>query len=579
MQHHPSSDMEQIECDLLVIGSGAGGLSAAVTAAYHGLDVLVVEKDAYFGGTTAFSGGWLWIPQTSHAKKAGIIEGDDAPRLYLKNIMGNRYDDVMVDTYLKKAPEMVDFFETKTDVAFNGGNAVPDFHGKIDGAVIGGRSVVAAPFDGRKLGDLLYKLRKPIPQMTLMGMAIASGADMRAFLTTLRSISSFSHVTKRLMRHFYDLAFYRRSTQIVNGNALVARLLKSAQHYNVRLLSDTPALSLIKNNDDICGAIIEKNGVKKQVFAKYGTVLATGGFPHDQLRKKRLFDHVQNGSPHESAAPLSVDGDGLKMAENIGALVDETLISSGAWAPVSLVSNRQGGFNRFPHLVERGKPGLIAVRQDGKRFVAEDISYHDFMVGLLNATPKGEPVTAWLLADHRFIRRYGLGAVKPFPVPFTKWLKNGYLKRANSVAELAQKCGIDEGALQKTIANYNRDAAQGIDNEFHRGTTPYQLAQGDKDHLPNPCIAPIVKAPFFAVEITAGSLGTFAGLICDDKARVLDGHGEPINGLFAAGNDMNSIFAGTYPSGGITLGPAMTFGYIIGESVAAARNKVQENKI
>ena len=166
------------------------------------------------------------------------------------------------------------------------------------------------------------------------------------------------------------------------------------------------------------------------------------------------------------------------------------------------------------------------------------------------------------------MRRYGLGAVKPFPVPLTKWLRNGYLKRANSLNELAKLCGIDAIGLEQTVSRYNEDAVRGEDNEFHRGSTAYQRAQGDPDHKPNPCIAPLCKAPFYAVEIVPGSLGTFAGLICDEDGRVLDAHEEAIQGLFAAGNDMNSIFGGTYPSGGITLGPAMTFGYIIGKNAA-----------
>lgn len=576
MPNDPSVEYNKpsdLTCDLLVIGSGAGGLSTAVTAAAKGLDVIVAEKEPEIGGTTAYSGGWLWIPHAPQVIKDGITEDGEAPKRYLRSIVGNRYNEKLIDRYLETAPEMLDFFERKTAVSFNPGSAVPDFHGHLKDAAKGGRSVVAAPYDGRELGSLINKLAKPIPETTLLGMGIAAGADMRAFLTVFRSFPAFRYVTKRLLRHIADICRYGRSMQIVNGNALVARLLKSCDIHHVRLLTEYAAQSLIKNNQSVEGAIFHHNGQLKTIKARYGVVLATGGFPHDPLRQAALFPHVAHGTPHHSAAPLSNTGEGLNIAEQAGGIVDRTQFSAGAWAPVSLVPRKDGTVGRFPHLVERGKPGIISVRENGKRFVYEDGPYYDFIAALIEATPHNEPVKAWLIADHHFVRRYGLGAVKPFPVPLTKWLRNGYLKRANSLNELAKLCGIDAIGLEQTVSRYNEDAVRGEDNEFHRGSTAYQRAQGDPDHKPNPCIAPLCKAPFYAVEILPGSLGTFAGLICDEDGRVLDAHEEAIQGLFAAGNDMNSIFGGTYPSGGITLGPAMTFGYIIGKNAAEQHQK------
>lgn len=556
-------------CDLLVIGSGAGGLATAVTAAANGLDVVIAEKEDSFGGTTAYSGGWLWVPHAPQLVSAGISEDDGAPKRYLRNIIGKRYDETTINRYLETAPEMLDFFEKNTELSFNPGISVPDFYGRIDGAAKGGRSVVAAPYDGRKLGHLIIRLRRPIPETTLLGMGIASGADMRAFLTVFRSFASFSHVTKRLLRHLFDLVRYGRSTQIVNGNALVARLLKSCDNHHVRLLAEHAAQTLIVEKNKVKGAVLRHGQLQHTVYARYGVVLATGGFPHDGARQSTLFCHVRRGSPHHSAAPIGNRGEGLNIAEQAGAVVDKTQISAAAWAPVSLVPRKDGSLGNFPHLVERGKPGIISVRENGKRFVSEDGPYYDFIAALIKATPANEPVKAWLIADHRFVRRYGLGAVKPFPVPLTRWLRNGYLKRAKSLSALAKLCHIDETQLAETIAHYNEDASSGKDSEFNRGTTAYQCAQGDPDHKPNPCNAPIATPPFYAVEIVPGSLGTFAGLICDAEGRVLDHRKQPIHGLFAAGNDMNSIFGGTYPSGGITLGPALTFGYIIGKNIAA----------
>ncbi|HZV09721.1 MAG TPA: FAD-binding protein, partial [Novosphingobium sp.] len=291
--------------------------------------------------------------------------------------------------------------------------------------------------------------------------------------------------------------------------------------------------------------------------------------PHDRQRQSLLLPHVAEGFAHHSAAPASNTGDGLRLAEALGALVDTGQVDPVAWAPVSLVPGKNGQPTRFPHLVERGKPGLIAVTRAGRRFVNEGGSYHGYMRALFAATPAGQEPASWLICDRRFLRRYGLGAVKPFPVPIGRWLRNGYLLQGRSLRELAEACGIDPDGLAATIAAWNAQARSGSDPAFGRGTTPYHRAQGDPDHRPNPCIAPIEAGPFYAVRIVPGSLGTFAGLKTDAHARVLDREGAPIAGLYAAGNDMNSIMGGHYPGGGITLGPAMTFGWIAARHIAA----------
>ena len=565
-QHDFNAPAEQIrnlyQCDVLVIGSGAGGLSTAVTAAVQGLDVIVAEKATVFGGTTAVSGGWLWIPNTPHAQKAGQAEPIEKPKQYLKNVLGEQYDEDRIHRYLTKAPEMVDFFEKSTSVKFNIGMAVPDFFDTA-GSRIGWRSIVATPFDGRKLGSNLHMLRPAIPETTVWGMGIASGADMKHFINTFRSVSSFLYATKRVMQHFTDLLFRHRSTHIVNGNALVARLLKSSLDYQVKLLANHTASELIYQNGEVTGAVFKTPEGLVKINAKYGVVLATGGFPHDDVRKKQLFKHVAQGTPHFSAAPETNVGDGLKLAESVGAEVDATLPWSGAWAPVSLIPRLDGTLGRFPHLVERGKPGLIAVLPNGKRFTNEGDSYPSFIKDLFKNTQANHLNRCWLICDHKFIQRYGLGAVKPFPISMQPWIDNGYLKRANTIAELAQICSIEVETFKNTVTNYNVYAKNGTDPEFGRGTTPYQKAQGDSDHKPNPCIAPIEKGPFYAMEIVPGSLGTFAGLITDHDARVLDKTTHlPIQGLYAVGNDMNTVMGGQYPSGGITLGPAMTYGFI-----------------
>lgn len=565
------------ECDVLVVGSGAGGLSTAVAASHFGLKVIVAEKADVFGGTTAFSGGWLWVPNAPHAVAAGKGEELEAPKTYLRHILGNRYDEAMVDGYLRAGPRMLDFFEKHTDVHFNPGSGVPDFHGDVPGAATGWRSVVAAPYDGRELGPLIARLRSPIPETTFLGMGIASGVDMRMFLTALRSPKAFAYVTRRVLKHFRDMAFHRRSMQLVNGNALIARLLRSAADMGVALWPSAPVRELVREGSRVTGAVIETATGRVTVTARRGVVLAAGGFPHDPRRLTDLLPHVQAGTAHRSAAPDSNEGDGLRLAESAGGHVSETMAHAAAYAPVSLVPRADGSVGRFPHLVERGKPGIIAVTAAGKRFVDEGGPYHDYVREMIAATPQGAPAVSWLICDHRFIRRYGLGAVKPAPVPMGAFIRNGYLIEAASIAELARQCGIDPAGLGRTVENFNRHAALGNDPEFHRGITPYQRVQGDPDHRPNPCLAPIVQAPFYAVKVVPGSLGTFAGVETDGHARVLDAAGMPVPGLFAVGNDMNSIMGGQYPSGGITLGPAMTYGFLAAETIAEG-NEAQDER-
>lgn len=564
------SVMSQVECDVLVIGSGAGGLAAAVCAAHRGLRVIVAEKAEVFGGTSAYSGGWLWVPNAPHAIAAGKGEDPDAPRIYLRHILGNHYDAAMIDAYLKAGPRMLEFFESKTEVHFLPGSAVPDFHGNMPGAAKGWRSVVAAPYDGRRLGSLINRLRRPIPETTFLGLGIAAGVDMRMFLTATRSVKAFSYVLRRVAKHGRDLVLHRRAMQLVNGNALIGRLLRSAADKGVTLWSSAPARSLIQDGRRVTGAVLETAQGRVRVLARGGVVLATGGFPHDPGRMHQLLPHVQGGTPHHSAAPQENSGDGLKLAESAGGKVSTTIAHAAAYAPVSLVPRSDGSTGRFPHLVERGKPGIIAVTAEGRRFVDEGGPYHDYVREMIAATPPGQPAVSWLICDRRFLRRYGLGAVKPAPVPFGRWLRNGYLIEGETIADLAKRCGIDPAGLAATVERFNRHAAQGEDPEFHRGVTPYQRVQGDPDHKPNPCLAPIVEGPFYAVKIVPGSLGTFSGIETDPQARVLDGEGLPIPGLYAAGNDMNSIMGGHYPSGGITLGPAMTFGFLAAETIATS---------
>lgn len=507
----------------------------------------------------------MWVPRNPLAVGAGMVEGIATPTAYLQQELGTQFDAEQVQAFLVTGPRMVEFFRSQTALQFIEGNSVPDFHGRNPHAALGGRSVCAAPFDGRRLGAHIKRLKPPLPETTLWGMGIASGAELRHFFNALRKPASLCFVAQKVLRHGLDLLRYRRGMRLVNGNALVAGLAASAFAQGVEIRTSSPAQRLLTEQGRVVGAVV--GGV--EIRARCGVVLACGGFPHDVARKKALLPHAPSGQEHWSAASRSNTGDGLRLGEAVGGQVALDAVQAAALAPVSQVPRADGSVAHFPHLVERAKPGLIAVTTAGQRFTNEADSYYDFVSSLLAATPAGAPAQAWLVCDHAFIRHYGVGAVKPAPLPMRAMLRNGYLRRGSTLAGLARVCGIDSAALQATVARYNQQALTGVDADFGKGETPYNQVQGDAaSGYPNPCMAPLERGPFYAVKVVPGSLGTFAGLRANASAQMLDAQGQPIPGLYAGGNDMHSMMGGTYPSCGITLGPAMTFGFIAAHHAA-----------
>jgi succinate dehydrogenase/fumarate reductase flavoprotein subunit len=565
---------DRIDCDLLVVGSGASGLAAAVAAAWHGLKVVVVEKDAVFGGATAWSGGWMWVPGNPLARRAGINEDPQQPRTYLKNELGARYD-----VSLDNCGPMVAFFEQHTALQFVDGNAIPDVHGHVPGAATQGHQVIAAPYDGREVGPLIKRLRKAMRETSFIGMPIMAGADLMAFLSIMRSFKSLLHVTRRFCRHLIDLAMHGRAMQLVNGVALVARLAKSAEKLGVQLIESAPAKRLILEHGKVLGAVVASAGGEIEIRAAKGVVLAAGGFPNDVQRRKALFPRTPTGREHLALPPESCSGDGITLGESAGGSLVTDLASPAAWAPVSKVPYADGSIGHFPHIIDRAKPGLIGVLANGKRFVNEADGYYDYTAAMVAAVPPGEEVASWLICDHRFQRRYGIGFAKPFPLPLTPYLRSGYLKRGASIEDLANACGIAPAALAETVKAFNQHARRGEDPQFGRGSTPYNRKQGDPLHGPNPCVAPIEHGPFYAVKVMPGSFGTFAGLKTNGFAQVLGDEDVPVEGLYAVGTDMASVMGGFYPSGGINLGPAMTFGYIAGRHAAGAIAHAEDGRI
>ena len=554
--------------DVLVVGTGASGMSAAVTAAYEGLKVLVVDKAPVYGGTTARSGGWLWIPGTKLAKEQGISEPAGAARAYLQHETTTHFDAARVDAFVENGPKAIDFFTEKTCVQFDMPPVFPDYHAEAPGGQPGGRSMVTRPFDARELGDYVSKLAPPVPELTVFGMMLGSGKELWHFLRAFKSIESFWYVAKRFGGHLVDVMRYGRGMTLTNGNALAGRLAKAGMDLNIPVWLNAPVKKLIVEGDAVVGATVVRDGKPIEIRVRRGVVLACGGFPYDVERRKQLFPHAPTGQEHFTPSPALNTGDGLRLGESVGGWVDPTIPNAAAWCPTSVVQRKDGTQGVMPHFIDRAKPGVIAVTAKGRRFTNEALSYHDFIQALVKACKGSSEVTCWLVCDHQHLREYGLGAVAPFPLPIGKHLKSGYLKRGNSLQELASLIGVPAASLQEEVEVFNRDAASGIDTKFSKGSTAYNRYQGDSLVRPNPCMAPILKGPFYAIKVVVGEIGTFAGLATDASCQVLSKDRQPVKGLYAVGNDAASIMGGNYPGAGITLGPALTFGYVVGQTLA-----------
>jgi FAD binding domain-containing protein len=544
-------------------------MATALTARHLGLDVLIVEKDAYFGGTTARSGGWSWIPNNPHAKRAGIADSVEAARAYLQHEAGNFLDTDKVDAFLDQGPKMVDFLENHTAVRFELGPTFSDYHPDAPGGLSAGRSIVAIPFNGRELGDKLKLLQPPLKGLTLFGMMIGTGKELWHFYNATRSVTSALSVLRLLTRFTSDKIRFGRATRLANGNALAARLVKSAFDMDIPIWLSSPATALLRDEERVIGATVQtKDGLVK-VIASRGVVLASGGYSHDIKRRKDLFSHAPTGKEHWSPVLECNTGDGARLGASVGAKFDTYLSNPAAWVPVSLIPWRDGTTSVFPHFMDRAKPGFIAIAPSGKRFVNEANSYHDFCQALQTTCAEtGDEVFAYLLCDHKTIRRFGMGFAKPFPFPLTSLIKSNYLIRSNTISALAREIGVDPDILAQTISRFSKFAIEGKDPDYSRGANAYNLSLGDPDHAPNPCVAPIDRGPFYAVKLVIGDLGTFAGLRTNANAQVQNEAGVAIDGLFTVGNDMMSIMGGNYPGGGITIGPALTFGYIAGQTLA-----------
>ncbi len=548
--------------DLIVLGSGAAGFAAAATAARKGLKVLLVEKAAQFGGTSAISGGAVWIHGTDQARAAGVEDSAEAMRRYLQKTIGPGYNASLVDAYIEHGQQALRWLEANTELKYALRPLSPDYYPDEEGGTERGRALEMLEYDGRCLGEHFKDLKMPPPGMLLFGGMMVNRVDIQHFLAFRRSPASLWHCLKLMGRYGLDRLSLPRGARLTTGNALIARLATSAFAHGMTLWLGSQTDSLIVDNGAVVGALISRDGRQRRVLSRGGVICATGGFAADP---EAAAQRPHSDAAHLTMSPESNVGDGLRLGQTAGAVLGQKLAANFFWAPVSEVLHKNGVRERFPHLVtDRAKPGVIAVNRAGERFVNESDSYHHF-VQTMFAT--GNTV-CWLVCDAEALNKYGLGLARPRPVDNGALIDAGYLYRADSAEQLACRIGIDPQGLRRTLERYNADARSGVDRAFGKGGNSYNRYMGDPDHQPNPCNAALTKAPWYAIRLHSGDLGSARGLATDHRARVLDASGTPIPGLYAAGNDMNSLMDGTYPGPGITIGPGLTFGWLAACHVA-----------
>lgn len=540
------------EYDVVVVGSGISGLTAAVTAARGGLKVLLTEKEPWFGGTSALSSGCPWIVAN---RKMTVPDSPEAGKTYIKAVVGNYYDEEKVSAFCETGAEAVEFLENNSDLGFVPVPSPDYYPGTVESRV--GRTLFPCPYDGRKIGPYLKFLRPSLRAYApLGGLQIDPGEGLR-LSNMLHSLPDFAFSVKRIATYFIDKLRYGRDPRLRNGQALVASVMKGALDAGVEFWRESPARRLIIEDGVIKGAIVAHGGRDVTVRARHGVVLASGGFgASEQLRR----EYMPNPELHMSASPKGNTGDGLTMGKAIGAKVSPKSANSaqGFWTPISKIVNADGSVEYFPHFgFDRAKPGSITVDETGRRFVNEATNYQAWIDTMHAKRVK----ICWLLGDHRMLRKYGMGFAFPSPHPYRHLIRNGYLISAPTIAELARKIGADPAVLEKTVAETNANFARAIDPEFQRGENIYDTSLGDYGHSPNPCLGPMDKPPYYAIEMHAGDVGSIAGLETDGNAQVKAEDGAPIPGLYAVGLDMQSFARGSYPGGGSSIGPGITFGY------------------
>ncbi|KFG88848.1 Fumarate reductase [Sphingobium herbicidovorans NBRC 16415] len=546
------------EVDILVVGSGAGGLLAGLVGAHNRADVLIVEKAELWGGTSATSGGGIWIPGSDVARAAGFEDNLDDAFTYLRGLSADNVPDENIRAYVDNAAPMLRWVMANTPVQFMA-FPYPDYHAENPGGSPQGyRTHLPLPINGKPLGNEIRSLRFASPAASLFGYLNWHFSETSELL--YRSKGWIKNLVVNMSRYWLDLPFRltsRKDRRLTLGNALTGGLRMALDKQDVPLWLKTPLIDLVREGSRVTGAVVEKDGKPYRIGVRKGVVLAAGGFDKNQTMRNAnapLYPTAQY-----SGGVTSNTGDSIRAGEAIGA---RTLNLQSAWAaPVFYVPGEDRG--RLC-TIERALPGCIMVNQSGKRYLNEAASYH--IVGQQMARRDAEHNDAnpsWMIFDQEYRHKFPMGPLYPLMPTFlhSKGVRS-ILKKGRSIEELAGQIGVDPATLSATMTRFNTHAAKGEDPEFHRGEAAYDKMYGDFRHGPNPCLRPIDKGPFYAIPIYPGDIGTNGGLLTNAKAQVLDDAGEPIVGLYAVGNNAASAMGESYPGAGVTIGPAMTSAYV-----------------
>ncbi len=546
--------------DVVVMGSGAAGLTAALVAAKAGNKVAVLEKAPHFGGTTAISGGGIWIPGSPQAKAAGVKDSVEVARDYALGVVGNRAERALIDAYLNNGPEMISWLSQNSHVDFMISPPSSDWYPEVPGAVDFGRLLSPTEYDGRKLGKNFDRLQKPREEFNAPGGMMIDLFDLE-YIAKLPSPGALWYMAKIAIRFALDKKKLGRGSRLTMGNALIGRLLHSAVDAGVELFESTPVEALVTADGRVTGVKATVNGVSTELKAAKGVVLASGGFSANAEMRKAYIPYAEH---HVSILPYDNTGDGIAAATASGAAMGAENHVNAVWAVVSKRTRDDGYVERYAHLIDMSKPGCIAVNKAGQRF-GNEASVH--FVEAMHATGT---VPAHIIANAKFVKKYGMGLVLPGGGKIKEMVACGYMKTGKTLAELAAQIGVDPAGLEATVAKVNADAVTGKDTLFGKGDTQIDIEIGDPKHKPNACFGALGDGPYYAIEILPGDGSTTVGVKIDDQCRVIGQNGAPISGLWAAGLDANSIWQGKSPAHGCNVGPAMVTGYIAGKSAASA---------
>jgi 3-oxosteroid 1-dehydrogenase len=570
-----TNDFDQT-VDVLIIGSGGGGMTAALTANGAGLDALVVEKSAQFGGSTALSGGGIWVPGAPSQRKAGYVPDPDGVFTYLKTITDGLVSDARLRQYVDAAPKMMELLEERSrwcEFVWKPGYA--DYYPELPGGSELGSTINVPAIDLRKLGDEEQNLLHPLA-LAPKGIWFAP-KDLRLFYQVRQNWRGKAVLLKLIWRMFRARVFGDRMAAI--GQSLAARLRLAMKDNGIPLWLDSPMIELITDVDGaVVGAVVERGGQQKRIGARGGVILASGGFDHDmEWRRQRLpvLDRVHDlagGDKDWSFGNPASMGDGIRAGEKVGGSTD--LLDEAWWFPAICWPDGRLQFM----LNERMMPAQFVVNGEGKRFINEAAPYMDFAHAMIDGENSGvTTIPCWLITDIRSFHRYVVGGHLPIPkVPFAPvptgwkvpkaWLDSGVVKEANSFEELAAKIGVPPAQLRQTADRFNELAHKGHDDDFNRGDSKYDNYYGDPT-LPNPNLYPLGKPPYYAFQIILGDLGTSGGLRTDEFARVLGADDSVVKGLYAVGNTSAAVMGRSYAGAGATIGPAMTFGYVAAKHI------------